>query len=97
VDAGDPGLHHDLGFAERRTANADRTCCNLAAGAGGGFVGLGMRPQRNAASARILRHLGDVAIEGFDVDDERRRVERGTTTFWGLTAASSFRRPTDSL
>jgi hypothetical protein len=26
-----------LGKRERRTANADRACCNLAAGAGGGY------------------------------------------------------------
>jgi len=56
-----------------------------------------MRPQRNATSARILRHLGDVAIEGFDVDDERRRVERGTTSGLADQAAVGHKVPGEFL
>jgi len=56
-----------------------------------------MRPQRNATSARILRHLGDVAIEGFDVEEERRRVERGTTSGLADQAAVRHNVPSEFL
>jgi hypothetical protein len=43
---------------------------------GRAFVRLGMRSKPQSRRFRVGRHGGDVALEGIEVDDERRRVDR---------------------
>jgi hypothetical protein len=39
------------------------------------FMGLGMGPQPDAGGTRQAGHLREIALEGIEVDDQRRRVD----------------------
>ena len=64
-------------FAQLGDANAQRAGFDLPPRDLGTLVRLGVRPELNAALARKLRHMRDVAFEHVEIDDERRRLQLG--------------------
>src|SRR5690349_8534984 len=69
------GLHQRLGLAHLLAALPDRAGGDLLQRDRRTFVRLRVRAQPDAALAREVRHLADVALEGAELDDERRRVD----------------------
>ena len=67
--------HQRFRLADLLHALADRAVRDLPQRNGGRFVRLGMRTDANAGRAGKLRHFRDVAVEGVEVDDERRRID----------------------
>jgi hypothetical protein len=64
-----------LGLADLLHALADRAMRDLLQRDRRRFVRLGMRAHAHTRLFRELRHLGEVALEGVEVDDEGRRVD----------------------
>ena len=76
-DVGDAAAHQGLGFADLLHALADRPGRDLAARDRRRLVGLGMRAHTHAGGVGEAGHLGDVAVEGVEVDHQRRRLDIG--------------------
>jgi hypothetical protein len=72
-----PRLRQRLGFADRRTGDADRSGVALHAGDFDAFVGFGVRTQRNVMFGRDRGHAGDVVFQRHMVDDQGRRGDTG--------------------
>ena len=71
---GDARSAQPLRLADRGYAMADRAGGALAARDLGGFVGLGMGPERDAALGAEARHGGEVALECVEVEQECGRA-----------------------
>ena len=76
-DVGDAAAHQRLGLAHFLHALADRAGRDLPPRDRRAFVGFGMRAHAHARGARDAGHLGDVAVEGVEVDHQRRRLDIG--------------------
>ena len=77
--------HQRLGLADLLHALPDRALRDLPERNGCALMRLGVRSHADAGRPRELRHLGDVAVERIEVDDERRRfdVVDGSTDLGG--------------
>ena len=73
----DAALHQHLGFRHLLAAHADRAEFHLPGRDDGRLVRLGMRTQPHAGLADEVRHAPQVALEGVEIDDQRRRVDVG--------------------
>src|SRR5207302_10595865 len=68
-------------FVGLLTANADGPACRLQSRDIRTFMRLRMRPQSDAA--RRIRHPVEIALEGVEIEDERRRLD-GNDSVAGL-------------
>ena len=73
VHARDVAGDHRLGLAQTGAADAKRAAGALAAGDGARFMGLGVRPDRDAGVGAEPCQRGHVALEPIEVEDEGRR------------------------
>ena len=73
----DPAVGEDLRLADRRDGQPDRPGRDLPPPELEALVRLGVRPQRDPALAHDGGHRGDPGVGAVEVDDDRRRVERG--------------------
>ena len=71
----DPVRRHDLGLAGLCDRDPARARGELQRRDLGDLVGLGVRPQGDPATARILGHAADVRVHHIQVDDRHRRIE----------------------
>ena len=67
-------LHQRLGLGHFLAAHADRAGGNLAPGDVGRLVGLGVCPHPDLSGDGLLERL-EVALEGVEVEDERRSID----------------------
>src|SRR5579863_9021675 len=70
----DPAIDHRLGFADLLAAHADRAQLHLLERDHGTFVCLGVRAQSHRAAGALRQPL-EIALEGVEIDDQRRRVD----------------------
>ena len=71
----DAALDHRLGLADLLNAHADRAERDLLQGDDRAFVGLGVRPHPDTAAGDPLRQAAQIALEGVEIDDQRRGVD----------------------
>ncbi len=76
-DVAHAARHQDLGLGDLLAAHADRAPRDLLGRNDRRFVGLGVRAQPNAEPAHRCSHRVEIALEGVEVDDQRRCVDLG--------------------
>ena len=73
----DPGGDERFGLGHRLAAHADRAGLDLTMGDRRALVRLAVRAQRDADGAARQCHGVHVVVERVEVDDQRRRLDRG--------------------
>jgi hypothetical protein len=81
------GVGEDLGLADRGDRQTDRAGVDLATSDGDALVRLRVRPKGDASPAHEPRHRSDPLVHPVEIDDDRRRVERG----YGIVIHQSLR------
>ena len=74
-DVADAAGSHDLGFAELGAGDADGACRDFQMSDRWRFIGFAVRAPVRPARFDVAGHVGDVALEGIEVDEQRGSIE----------------------